>query len=86
MVFTFTMREMKAEGPDYCRASNFVLGNGADERGVLHLPLTDHRGNIAVAAGGWRECRRHFAAQQPRMTSLPGLHRREDGRGGGCWG
>lgn len=46
------MREMKAEGPDYCRASNFVLGNGADERGVLHLPLTDHRGNIAVVAGG----------------------------------
>lgn len=82
------MREMKAEGLITVERQKPVLGNGADERGVLHLPLTDHRGNIAVAGGLGveRARRRHFAAQQPLMTSLPGLHRRADGRGGGCWG
>lgn len=55
------MREMKAEGLITVERQNLVLGNGADERGVLHLPLADHRGNIAVAGarvgagvgGGW---------------------------------
>lgn len=46
------MREMKAAGLITVERQKSVLGNGADERGVLHLPLTDHRGNIAVAGGG----------------------------------